>query len=61
MHGRQRQLQESLEEPEGGQMDDMFQYAVGVGPAVVLLVLVATGLIYDIQKKRRRRRDLDMT
>jgi hypothetical protein len=42
-------------------MDDMFQYAVGVGPAVVLVLLVATGLIYDIQKKRRRRRDVDMT
>jgi hypothetical protein len=36
-------------------MGETFQYAVGVGPAIVLVVLVATKLIYDIRKKRRLR------
>ena len=34
-------------------MGETFHYAVGVGPAIALVALVATGFIYKIQKKRR--------
>jgi len=37
-------------------MGETFHYAVGIGPAIVLVALVATRFIYDMQKKRRLRR-----
>jgi hypothetical protein len=37
-------------------MDEALNYGVGVGPAIVLVALVAAGLIHNIQKKRRLRR-----
>lgn len=36
-------------------MDGLFSYGVGVGPAVVLLALVATALFHNVQKKQRPR------
>jgi hypothetical protein len=37
-------------------MGDTFQYAVGVGPPIVLLALVIAGFLFDIRKKRHLRR-----
>ena len=36
-------------------MDGLFSYGVGVGPAIVLLALVATAFFHNVQKKQRTR------